>query len=326
MVDEISASGGDAIANTDSVADFHGARRMVEAAYQAYGDLHIVVNNAAISRPHSLIAMTEDEFDDVVAVKQKGTFAISHWAARSWRDQYEAGERTDRTIVNTSSTAGLDSPYPLNTNYAAANAGPEGAQMGNLNGRVALITGAGRGIGRAEALQFAREGAKVVVNDPGVARVGAMTIVHALELERYGVRVNAISPGARTRQSLQLPAGLPSLTHTRPEPGDYDPWDPIHQAVVAAYLASADCPLTGQVLTVRGDTVFVNQSWMLGDRVDNQQQIWSTAALGEALSGLQLPDPLDKLAFLRRVLGVDTREGLREIVRTILDDEESLVS
>ena len=153
-----------------------------------------------------------------------------------------------------------------------------------------------------------------------------MTIVHALELERYGVRVNAISPGARTRQSLQLPAGLPSLTHTRPEPGDYDPWDPIHQAVVAAYLASADCPLTGQVLTVRGDTVFVNQSWMLGDRVDNQQQIWSTAALGEALSGLQLPDPLDKLAFLRRVLGVDTREGLREIVRTILDDEESLVS
>lgn len=273
---EIHAAGGSAVANTDSVTDWQGAKRMVDTAIDAFGDLHVVVNNAAISRPRALVNMTEDEFDAVVAVKLKGTFAVSHWAARYWRERYEAGDRADRAIVNTSSSTGLNSPYPLNTNYAAANAG-----------------------------------------------VGAMTILHSLELGRYGVRVNGISPGARTRLSLDLPAGVDSLTaRDRPAPGAYDPWDPIHQAVVVAHLASADCPLTGQMLTVRGSTVAITRNWSVGEHVSKENAGWTVDELGRALGRLAFESPYDTLVYLARVYGVTSREHVQQLINTFLDNDE----
>jgi hypothetical protein len=64
---EIRALGHEAVANTDSVADWAGAERIVQAAVEAYGDLDIVVNNAGVLRDRSLVNMSEDEFDVVAA-------------------------------------------------------------------------------------------------------------------------------------------------------------------------------------------------------------------------------------------------------------------
>jgi NAD(P)-dependent dehydrogenase (short-subunit alcohol dehydrogenase family) len=122
VVAEIKAAGGEAVANTDSVSDWAGAQRLVETAVDTFGDLHVVVNNAGILRDRMLVNMTEDEFDSVINVNLKGTFAVSHHAARYWRGRSKQGLDADRVIVNTSSGAGL-APGVGQTNYAAAKAG-----------------------------------------------------------------------------------------------------------------------------------------------------------------------------------------------------------
>lgn len=122
VVDEITASGGQAVANTDSVSDWAGAQRLIETAVKDFGDLHVVVNNAGILRDRMLVNMTEEEFDSVINVNLKGTFAVSHFAAKYWREQSKLGLDADRAIINTSSGAGMQ-PGIGQTNYAAAKAG-----------------------------------------------------------------------------------------------------------------------------------------------------------------------------------------------------------
>ncbi len=122
VVDEITAAGGKAVANGESVSDWEGARRLIQTAVDNLGDLHIVVNNAGILRDHTLVNMTEEEFDSVVNVHMKGAFAVSHHAAVYWRDQAKAGAQVDRSLINTSSGSGLHG-NPGQTNYAAAKAG-----------------------------------------------------------------------------------------------------------------------------------------------------------------------------------------------------------
>ncbi|WP_152362385.1 SDR family NAD(P)-dependent oxidoreductase [Microlunatus speluncae] len=269
VVREIIAVGREAVGNTDSVTDWQGARRLVATAVEAFGDLHIVINNAGTNAPQSLMELTEDAFDGVLAVKLKGTVAVSHWAAQHWRDRHAAGSREDRVIINTSSGSGLLNPLPLASAYAAANAG-----------------------------------------------VGALTIVHALELARYGIRVNAIAPSmVRTR----LTADVPGMDG--PAADAYDPLDPVHQAVVAAYLARADCPLTGQVLTVRGSTVIPNRNWSAGEPVTKPGAGWEPAELGRALAAAPLDDQFAKLlAALGPVYGVTDRDQLQELLNTVLDN------
>jgi NAD(P)-dependent dehydrogenase (short-subunit alcohol dehydrogenase family) len=122
VVDEITAAGGRAVANTDSVSSFDGAKAMIEQAVSSFGDLHVVVNNAGILRDRMLVSMSEQEFDDVIAVHLKGTFNLTRHAADVWRDAAKAGTITDRAIVNTSSGAGLHGNIGQ-TNYSAAKAG-----------------------------------------------------------------------------------------------------------------------------------------------------------------------------------------------------------
>lgn len=122
VADEITAAGGEAVASTDSVADFDGAKRIVDAAVEAFGDLHVVVNNAGILRDRMLVSMGEDEFDAVIAVHLKGTFNVTRHAASFWRQQEKDGISQPRNIVNTSSGSGLHG-NPGQTNYAAAKAG-----------------------------------------------------------------------------------------------------------------------------------------------------------------------------------------------------------
>jgi len=122
VADEIIAAGGEAVANTDSVSSFAGAKAMVEQAVSAFGDLHVVVNNAGILRDRMLVSMSEEEFDAVIAVHLKGTFNVTRHAADYWREQSKAGVEVDRAVVNTSSGAGLHGNVGQ-TNYSAAKAG-----------------------------------------------------------------------------------------------------------------------------------------------------------------------------------------------------------
>jgi NAD(P)-dependent dehydrogenase (short-subunit alcohol dehydrogenase family) len=122
VADEIVALGGEAVASTDSVSNFEAAERLVATAVEAFGELHVVVNNAGILRDRMLVSMSEQEFDDVVAVHLKGTFNVTRHAAEYWREKSKGGDGGDRAIVNTSSGSGLHGNVGQ-TNYAAAKAG-----------------------------------------------------------------------------------------------------------------------------------------------------------------------------------------------------------
>jgi NAD(P)-dependent dehydrogenase (short-subunit alcohol dehydrogenase family) len=122
VVDEIRGFGGEAVANGDNVADWEGAQRLVNAAIETFGGLDVLVNNAGILRDRMLVNMTEEEWDAVIHVHLKGTYAPSRWAAAYWRERVKAGETNDARIISTSSPSGLFG-NPGQTNYGAAKAG-----------------------------------------------------------------------------------------------------------------------------------------------------------------------------------------------------------
>jgi NAD(P)-dependent dehydrogenase (short-subunit alcohol dehydrogenase family) len=107
VVDEISAAGGEAVANTSDIADWEGARGLVQAAIDAFGGLDVLVNNAGFVRDRMLFTTSEEEFDAVLRVHLKGHFACTRHAADFWRAQSKAGAPVDARIINTSSGAGL---------------------------------------------------------------------------------------------------------------------------------------------------------------------------------------------------------------------------
>jgi len=122
VVAEIRAAGGEAVANTDDVATWDGAERLVHHAIDAFGDLHVLVNNAGVLRDRMLVNLAEDEWDTVMRVHLKGHAAPLRFAASYWRDRAKAGASTDARIVNTSSGAGLAGSVGQGA-YSAAKAG-----------------------------------------------------------------------------------------------------------------------------------------------------------------------------------------------------------
>jgi NAD(P)-dependent dehydrogenase (short-subunit alcohol dehydrogenase family) len=122
VVEEIKAFGGEAVANGDSVSSWEGAQRLINTAVETFGDLHVVVNNAGILRDRMLTNMTEEEWDAVINVHLKGTFAPSRWAAAYWREQSKAGKTLSGRIINTTSVSGIYG-QPGQSNYGAAKAG-----------------------------------------------------------------------------------------------------------------------------------------------------------------------------------------------------------
>ena len=122
VVAEIEAMGGEAIVNGDDVSDWEGGQRLVNAAIEHFGDLHVLVNNAGILRDRVLVNMTEEEWDAVIKVHLKGHFIPTRFAATYWREQTKAGKTVKAAVVNTSSTSGLFS-NPGQTNYGAAKSG-----------------------------------------------------------------------------------------------------------------------------------------------------------------------------------------------------------
>ncbi len=307
---------------------------------------------------------------------------------------------------------------------------PEGATVtGILEGRIAIVTGAGRGIGRAHALELARQGARVVVNDLGtsgsgegaasevahsvvaeiealggeavangadvadfeqaaamvqqaidtfggldilvnnagfvrdrmlvntseeewdavirvhlkghfaplrhagawwrseakqgrqpVARVintssgaglqgsigqttystakagiAGMTLVAAAELGRYGVNVNAIAPVARTRMTEGAFPEMMAGPADGDGQGSFDAMDPANNSPVVAWLASADCDLTGRVIEIEGGQICLEEGWRHGPKQDLGRR-WDAGEVGVALRELvgraAEPDPV----------------------------------
>jgi NAD(P)-dependent dehydrogenase (short-subunit alcohol dehydrogenase family) len=144
VVDEIRAAGGEAVANADDVSDWDGGRRLVETALDAFGDLHVLVNNAGNLRDRYLTEMTLEEWDDVLRVHLRGHFVATRWAARHWKAQSEAGRPVKAAVVNTTSTSGLF-PNTGQSNYGAAKAGIaaltviEAAELGQFGVRVNAV-------------------------------------------------------------------------------------------------------------------------------------------------------------------------------------------
>ncbi|MEA2625979.1 MAG: hypothetical protein QOD06_2024 [Candidatus Binatota bacterium] len=121
VVDEIKAAGGEAVANGDNVADFQGAKRMLECAVDNFGKLNIVVNNAGILRDRMIFNMSEDDWDSVIAVHLKGTFCVTRHAAEYWRNEHKNGNVVGGRVINTSSDSGILG-NASQSNYGAAKA------------------------------------------------------------------------------------------------------------------------------------------------------------------------------------------------------------
>ncbi|MGD9764229.1 MAG: SDR family oxidoreductase [Candidatus Binatia bacterium] len=121
VVDEIKARGGEAVANGESVADFTGAKRIIDCALDNFGKLNIVVNNAGILRDRTIFNMSEEDWDAVIGVHLKGTFSMSRHACAYWRDEHKKGNVLNGRIINTTSDSGLLGNFGQ-TNYSAAKA------------------------------------------------------------------------------------------------------------------------------------------------------------------------------------------------------------
>jgi NAD(P)-dependent dehydrogenase (short-subunit alcohol dehydrogenase family) len=125
VVREIREAGGEAVANGEDVSDFQAAKRMIEQAVGEFGGLDVLVNNAGILRDRMLVNMEEAEWDAVIQVHLKGTFAPSRHAAAYWRERSKEGKAVDARIINTTSVSGIYG-NPGQTNYGAAKMGIAG--------------------------------------------------------------------------------------------------------------------------------------------------------------------------------------------------------
>jgi NAD(P)-dependent dehydrogenase (short-subunit alcohol dehydrogenase family) len=235
VVAEITKLGGRAIANHSSVTDWAATETMVADTVAEFGRLDIVVNNAGIVRDRMLFSMTEAEFDSVIAVHLKGTFALTRHACAYWREASKRGEQVAGRVINTTSGTGLFGNQGQ-SNYGAAKAG-----------------------------------------------IAGLTVLTALEMRRYGVTANAISPIAATRMTDGLAVGE-SLQAVE----GFDPRDPANASGVVVYLASDSAAwLTGQVLRIEGNRL-------------NRLQGWTVAAVhpsqsGQALTYDELVDAVPQL-------------------------------
>jgi NAD(P)-dependent dehydrogenase (short-subunit alcohol dehydrogenase family) len=219
VVAEIEKAGGEAVANGDDVTTWDGGKRLIDAALESFGELHVLVNNAGILRDRVLVNMSEEEWDSVIHVHLKGHFVPTRHAAAYWRERTKAGDEVKASVINTSSTSGLLG-NPGQTNYGAAKAG-----------------------------------------------IAAFTTIAADELVRYGVRVNAIAPAARTRMTEQTP-GLSDIVQAPSDTSVFDTWDPANISPLVAYLATESCPASGKVFFVQGGKVRLFQPWTMTDSVD----------------------------------------------------------
>ncbi len=238
VVDEIVAMGGTAIANSDNVATWSGAKSLIDQAVAEFGHLDILVNNAGILRDGFIASLEESQWDDVINVHLKGHFAPLHFASAYWKEKSKAGEQIAASVINTASASGTTMPNAGQGNYGAAKAG-----------------------------------------------IAALSLVAADELERYGVRVNAIAPVARTRLTLATP-GMGAIFAMEPEEGEVDLFSPAQISPLVAWLATEKCPVTGRVFAVSGGSVQQLQGWTAEHTTETDDD-WTIDSVAEAVEAWQ---------------------------------------
>ena len=228
VVAEIRETGGEAVANYDSVASMEGGRRIVQTALDAFGRIDVVVNNAGVLRDRMIFNMTEEEWDVVLDTHLKGTFAVTRAATPHMREQ-----RSGR-FINMTSTSGLVGNVGQ-ANYAAAKLGIVG-----------------------------------------------LTKVTALDMARYNVTANCISPFAWTRMIGTIP------TETEAQKARVEKikkMSPAHIAPMAAFLASDLAKeITGQVFGVRGKEIMLFGHMRPITRVHHAEG-WTVERLAEMFPG-----------------------------------------
>lgn len=239
VVEEIVSLGGNALANIASVADWEGAKSIIDTAVINFGRLDIVVNNAGNNRPSSLMDLTEQDVGSQIGVHLKGTLAVSHFAASYWN---EVGAEAYRAIVNTTSAAGL---------HPTAGAGVYGATK---------------------------------------AAIATLTMSHAQELARLGVRVNAVAPCARTRMVNESPTVLAMM----PKVEGFDRHAPEHVAPLVVYLASSLCRFTGRVFAIEGPDVAIYRSFSV-EQDWSTHEAWTPEALAQTFA--EINERSDTQAF-----------------------------
>jgi 3-oxoacyl-[acyl-carrier protein] reductase len=124
--DEISKGGGEAAVNTDPIGSVAAGESLVQSALDAFGELDALVNNAGILRDRMLHKMSEEDFDQVIDVHLKGTWACGRAAVRHWRPlakaEKDSGAVKHRKIINVTSASGLVGSVGQ-SNYSAAKMG-----------------------------------------------------------------------------------------------------------------------------------------------------------------------------------------------------------
>ena len=130
-----------------------------------------------------------------------------------------------------------------------------------------------------------------LVGNPGQANygaakagIGALTVIAAEELARYGVRVNAVAPAARTRLTEATP-GLGDMVAAPEDPARFDEWDPANVAPLVAWLAGANCPATGCVFYCFGGTIAPMNGWTRRPGITRPER-WTIEAIAEELPPL----------------------------------------
>jgi NAD(P)-dependent dehydrogenase (short-subunit alcohol dehydrogenase family) len=134
-----------------------------------------------------------------------------------------------------------------------------------------------------------------LLGNPGQANYGAaksgiatFSYIASLELGRYGVRSNAIAPAARTRLTEQTP-GLQDVVKAPEDEGRFDLWDPANVSPFVAYLASIDCPFSGETFLVQGGVVQRFQPWTLSEKIDKGDR-WTVEELAKEAPKLVPPE------------------------------------
>jgi NAD(P)-dependent dehydrogenase (short-subunit alcohol dehydrogenase family) len=238
VVDEIRAAGGQAIANGDDVGSWSGAAQLVQAAVDQWGRLDTVVNNAGIVRDRMIVSMGEGEWDAVMRVHLKGTFAMTRHAANHWRERAKAGDAVHARVVNTSSGAGLAGSIGQ-ANYSAAKAGiaaftlVAAAELGRYGITVNAIAPSAR----------TRMTENVFV-DMMAKPDGGFDAMHPDNIAPLVVWLGSEDAGDITGQVFELAGGRISVAQgwmPGPEADRGDRWDPSELGPVVRKLVS-DAP------------------------------------------------------------------------------------
>src|SRR3984957_20216997 len=239
VAEEITAAGGTAGVNTENVATWSGAEGVVRQGLAEFGGLESVVRQAI------------DEFGGLdILVNNAGIL----------RDSFIAGmeeAQWDAVIA-----VHLKGHFAM-LHHAAAYWKAQ-SKAGDQPNAAVINTASGSGVTLPNAGQANYGSAK--------AGIAALTLISAEELERYGVRVNAIAPIARTRLTLATP-GMGSLM-SEPEEGELDLFSPANISPLVAYLATEKCPITGKVYAVQGGAISALSGWHDVDTIETDG-VWA---------------------------------------------------